>query len=134
VLFLTYEELTADLECCLDRIIAFCNFEVAPEQVPGILERCSFSFMKKHEARFDPVLETLWENGVRLDTFLRQGRVGEGTTELSQWQEEQFERVLRKQLGQYGLDSDREERMAHRGKHCPQVPVARQGIQRTSVC
>jgi hypothetical protein len=104
VLFLTYEELTADLESCVRRIAAFCGFELAPDRIPGVLERCSFAFMKEHESRFDPMFETLWESGVQLNTFLRQGRVGAGATALSRQQEERFERALDKMLGQTGIE------------------------------
>jgi hypothetical protein len=104
ILFLTYEELTADLESCVRRIAAFCGFEVAPDRVSEILERCSFAFMKEHEARFDPMLETLWESGVQLNTFLRHGRVGMGATALSLQQREQFERAFRKRLGGTGIE------------------------------
>jgi hypothetical protein len=104
VLFLTYEELTADLESCVGRIAAFCGFEVASDRVPGILERCRFVFMKEHEARFDPIFETLWESGVQLNTFLRQGSAGTGETALSLQQREQFERAFRKRLGKTGIE------------------------------
>jgi hypothetical protein len=99
VLFLTYEELTRDLEGCLRRIIAFCGFDVPPERFPGILERCGFAFMKQHESRFDPALEALWESGVRLNGFLRNGRTGEGREALTPQQEARFERAFQKQLG-----------------------------------
>jgi hypothetical protein len=103
ILFLTYEELTADLERCVRKIAAFCGFEVAPDRLPGILERCSFAFMKEHEARFDPMFETLWESGVQLNTFLRQGCVGAGATALSRQQEEQFDAAFRKHFPVPGL-------------------------------
>jgi hypothetical protein len=110
VLFLTYEELTDDLEHCVRRIIDFCGFKVPSERIPGILERCRFSFMKEHEARFDPVLESLWEQGVRLNTFLRNGRVGDGTSELSRPQHERFEKVVHKLLEKSFLDVSRKVR------------------------
>jgi hypothetical protein len=94
VLFLTYEELKGDLEGCLHRIIAFCGLDVPVERLPEILERCSFAFMKRHESRFDPALETLWEEGVKLNSFLRNGRVGEGAIQLSREQEARFAEVL----------------------------------------
>ncbi len=93
VLFLTYEELSRDLEGTVRRIIAFCDFEVSEERMPAILERCSFAFMKEHEAKFDPALETLWENGTRLNAFLRAGQVGGGARELTRAQRERFEQV-----------------------------------------
>jgi hypothetical protein len=54
VLFLTYEELTRDLEGCLRKIIAFCGFDVPPERLPVILERCSFASMKRTRASSTP--------------------------------------------------------------------------------
>jgi hypothetical protein len=98
VLFLTYEELTRDLEGCLRRIIAFGGFEVAPERFPAILERCRFDFMKRHESQFDPAMEWLWERGVRLNAFLRAGRVGDGAACLDGVQQERFDRACRRYL------------------------------------
>jgi hypothetical protein len=99
VLFLTYEELTRDLEGCLRRISAFCGFAVPPERFPGIVERCRFEFMKKHESQFDPAMEWLWELGVRLNAFLRAGRVGEGAVYLDPRQQARFDRAYRRHLG-----------------------------------
>src|SRR5262249_62358075 len=82
VLFLTYEELKRDLEACLRRIIAFCGFDVSPERIPEILDRCQFEFMKKYEFQFDPAIELFWERGVRLNSFLRAGRVGDSAVYL----------------------------------------------------
>jgi Sulfotransferase domain len=100
VLFLTYEELARDLEGCLRRISAFCGFVVPPERFPGIVERCRFEFMKKHESQFDPAMEWLWELGVRLNAFLRAGRVGEGAVYLDPRQQTRFERAYRRHLGE----------------------------------
>jgi hypothetical protein len=102
VLFLTYEELTRDLEGCLRRIIAFCGFDVPPERFPIILERCRFDFMKQYERQFDPALETLWETGVRFNSFLRAGRVGEGTICLDSEQKARFDRAYQRYLA--GVD------------------------------
>jgi hypothetical protein len=95
VLFLTYEELVRDLEACICRIAAFCHFEVPPEKLPLILERCSFAFMKQHETKFDPALELLWENGTQLKSFLRAGRTGEGARELTPEQQVRFDQAFR---------------------------------------
>jgi hypothetical protein len=107
VLFLTYEELTRDLEGCLRRISAFYGLAVAPERLPLILERCRFSFMKEHEGQFDPALETLWEQGVQLNAFLRHGRTGEGKDCLSLEQAARFARAFEQQLGTLGMDCRR---------------------------
>jgi peroxiredoxin len=95
VLFLTYEELTRDLESCVRRIAAFCHVQLPPEKRPLILERCSFAFMKQHETKFDPALEMLWENGTQLNSFLRVGRAGQGARELSAEQQVRFDHAFR---------------------------------------
>jgi hypothetical protein len=99
VLLLTYEELTRDLEACLRRIITFCGFKVSPERFPVILERCCFEFMKKHESQFDPAMEWLWERGVRLNSFLRAGRIGDGAMYLDSQQQARFDRAYHRYLG-----------------------------------
>ncbi len=106
VLFLTYEELSRDLEGCVRRIIAFCDFKVPEERMPLILERCSFAFMKEHENKFDPALETLWENGTRLNAFLRAGQVG-AARELTWAQRERFDQVLGGYKGLSGVEAPR---------------------------
>jgi hypothetical protein len=104
VLFLTYEELTRDLEGCVRRTINFCGLDVPPEQLPTILERCAFDFMKQHESRFDPALETLWEEGVQPGAFLRNGRTGEGAVRLSGNQADRFDTALRRHFGPQGTE------------------------------
>jgi hypothetical protein len=106
VLWLSYEELSGDLEKCLRRIIAFCGVQVPPERFPAILERCSFAFMKKHESQFDPAIETFWELGMRLNSFLRAGRVGDGATSLNSEQSARFDRAARRYLLGTGLFVD----------------------------
>jgi Sulfotransferase domain len=95
VLFLTYEELTRDLEGCIRKISDFCGLDTRADTLPGIVERSSFSFMKKHEAQFDPAIEMLWEQGTRLNSFLRNGRVGDGAIHLSCEQLERLEEAFR---------------------------------------
>lgn len=94
VLFLTYEQLSRDLEGCVRRIIAFCDLKAPEENIPKILECCSFEFMKQHEAKFDPALELLWENGTRLQSLLRVGQVGAGAGQLTREQRARFNRVF----------------------------------------
>jgi peroxiredoxin len=103
VLFLTYEELTRDLENCVRRIAAFCHLELSPDKLPLIVELCSFAFMKQHESKFDPALEMLWENGTQLNSFLRSGRTGEGARELTPEQKVRYEHAFSVLLERNGL-------------------------------
>jgi hypothetical protein len=106
VLFLTYEELTRDLEGTIRRIAAFILRDVSDENLPAILERCRFAFMKQYEQKFDPALETLWEQGVQLKSFLRNGRIGEGTVSLTQQQRGRFDKANRERLGDLQIPFD----------------------------
>lgn len=102
VLFLKYEDLVYDLENSLQKIIEFCEFDVESEKIPQILERCSFTFMKKHEDKFDPVTEKMLERGFKMNSFIRKGKVGNWTEYLSSQQEALFEKEFEKRLGKVG--------------------------------
>jgi peroxiredoxin len=104
VLFLRYEELAADLPGSLRRIAAFCGLEVPPERWPGIVERCGFAFMKRHESQFDPLTAMLHEQGFRPNSHLREGRSGAWGDRLSRRQVRRFDKTFTKRLGDTGLD------------------------------
>jgi hypothetical protein len=106
VLFLYYEELTADLPGCLRRISAFCGLEINPERWGDILERCSFAFMKQHESQFDPLTAMLYEQGFQPNSHLRKGQSGSGSEHLSLRQTRRFDKTFTKRLANTGLDFD----------------------------
>jgi len=103
VLFLTYEQLQDDFDGAVRRISDFCGREFSPETLNRVRCRASFEFMKQHEDRFDPVLESLWEQGVQLKSFLRNGRVGEGATTLSEVQQNRFNEAFTWRLKPLGV-------------------------------
>lgn len=103
VLFLTYEELKRDLEGAVRRIAAFLGRDVPPQRMPGIAERCGFAFMKQHEDKFDPAMESLWEQGVKLKSFLRRGRVGDGAVCLTEEQQARFDQTFGSRLRELGV-------------------------------
>ena len=91
VLIVRYEELTSDLAGGIRRIAQFCDIQIAPADLPRILERCSFEFMKQHQRQFDLVAENMRELGAERDAFIRKGSVGEGAVVLSAEQRKVFE-------------------------------------------
>lgn len=103
VLFLRYEELTADLPSTLRKIAAFCGLEIAPQRWPDILQRCSFAFMKQHENQFDPLTAMLYEQGFRPNSHLRQGQSGTGNDQLSHRQALRYDQTFAKRLGDTAL-------------------------------
>ena len=104
VLFLTYEEMTEDLEAAIRKISAFCNFEIHPEALPGILERCSFAFMKQHESKFDTLMEMAWERRLQLNSFFRKGTTADWKGHLDSQQEETFAKEFATRMGDLGMD------------------------------
>jgi len=102
-LFLTYEQLSRDLEGCIRKIAAFIGMELPRERLLATVERSSFDFMKAHEPKFDPALELLWEQGVQLKSFLGNGKVGDGTVRLSESHHARFDSALGRRLAKLGI-------------------------------
>jgi aryl sulfotransferase len=73
VLFVHYDDLTADLEGEMRRIAAFLELDIDEELWPGMVERCTFTSMK---SRPDEIAEfdRLFVGGA--DTFLYKGTNG----------------------------------------------------------
>jgi hypothetical protein len=117
VLFLRYEDLLDDLEGGLRQIIAFCGFDIAPERLASIPERCSFAFMKQHESLFDPITGASWEQGARGKAFLRAGRIGDWRGQLSPEQAARFDRAFDRHLGSIGIDFSPAGSIARSGSH-----------------
>lgn len=104
IIFLTYEDLSSDLEGTVRRIIDFCGLEVAPESLPRILERCSFSYMKKYEPKFSPTAELELLRGIKRDAFIRKGKVGGWREHMTPGQAAEFDRVYEETLGRLDLN------------------------------
>jgi hypothetical protein len=104
VLFLRYEDLVSDLETSIRTIASFCGVALRDEDMPRILGRSGFDFMKQHENQFDHINEVLWEQGMRQRSFLRSGKVGEGTKGLSPGEQALFDGLLNKKVRSAGLE------------------------------
>ena len=99
VLFLRYEDLTGELEGSLHKIADFCGLKIEPAQLPRILERCSLPFMKKHENKFDHIIEQIIESQVNLGHFIRTGGVGGWRDHLNDQQITRFDQEYDRRLG-----------------------------------
>jgi hypothetical protein len=103
VLVLTYEELSADLETAVKRIADFCGITIDPAAMPRILERCSFAFMRQHDAKFagGPVHRN---PGAPETPFIRQGKVGGWRQELDARAVADFQQACDRRLRGLGKD------------------------------
>lgn len=106
VLFLRYEDMVADLEGTIRKIIAFLELEIPEERLPEIIRRCSFQFMKEHEEKFDFAFELLLEQGMTPSTFLRVGRAGGWPSYFSPEQSARYDEKFERSVGRLGLRFD----------------------------
>lgn len=83
VLFLTYEELRADLTGSIGVLADFLGWPMSDAIRDRVLERAGFDFMKAHEEKFDPITETLLDQGLVRGRFIREGRSGRGAQTVS---------------------------------------------------
>jgi hypothetical protein len=100
VLVVTYEELSADLEAAVKRIADFCGITIDPADMPRILERCSFAFMREHDARFSPDARSLPNRSA----FIRKGQVGGWRQELDARSVSDFQEACDRRLRGLGED------------------------------
>ena len=100
VLVVTYEELSADLEAGVKRIADFCGITIDPAAMPRILERCSFAFMREHEAKLSPGAGSLPNQS----SFIRKGQVGGWRQELDARSVSDFQEACDRRLRGLGED------------------------------
>ncbi len=104
VLYVNYEELSADLEAGVRRIADFCGIAIDPAAMPRILERCSFAFMREHDAQFAIDRRMLPKPGPTRPAFIRQGKVGGWREELGAGSVAEFQREFDRWLRDLGDD------------------------------
>jgi hypothetical protein len=104
VLVVTYDELSADLEGQVKRIADFCGITIDPAAMPRILERCSFAFMREHDAKFSVNGPSAVKQAAPETAFIRQGRVGGGRQELDAQAASDFQAACDRRLRGLGED------------------------------
>jgi hypothetical protein len=98
LLIVQYEEMKRDLESVAHRVIEFCGLDVHAREMPRILERSSFAFMKAHQDKFGDQPDHPRNRKV-FDNFIRKGTVGDGQNYVSREQAELIEAGLRRIAG-----------------------------------
>jgi hypothetical protein len=82
LLMLRYQDLIADLPAAIDRIVAFLGWEATAEGRARTIEHASFAWMKANQEKFTRMSKTA-PVVFRNDTFIRQGKVGGHSAELT---------------------------------------------------
>jgi hypothetical protein len=78
VLFLTYEQLSADPSAVIQQIARFMNVELNKEQFEAVMRASAFEEMRRLRDKFDPGRIVPWGKS---DSMLRKGKAG-GSGEL----------------------------------------------------
>ncbi len=107
ILFLRFEDLKDDLEGQIRKIIDFCNLDVKEEAMPGILERCSFQFMKENQDKFDLAKWRAHMLGLNFGNFIRKGEKAQWSKTLDEAQLNQYRKQFDTQLKGLGFDEYR---------------------------
>jgi hypothetical protein len=104
ITYVRFEDLKRDFSGTVRAVAAECAIDATEAVMARVEERCSFAYMKQHEARFAPRNEHFAGKAgmpylVRNpDQFIRHGNVGEGVAALSAGQleayRERFDRSL----------------------------------------
>ena len=95
VLFVHYDDLKQDLAGQVQRMTAFLGLAIAEEQLPAILQRCSFEWMKANAEQFADFGE-LFVQGA--ESFFHRGVAGRWRSELSDDDLREYDRRSRELL------------------------------------
>ncbi len=79
ILYIRYEDLKTDFKGSLFKIADFCNIDINDKDLPRIIERCSFEYMKKYEGKFIPE-----RNKHKNENFIRNGKSGLGKEKFNE--------------------------------------------------
>jgi hypothetical protein len=105
VLVVSYEELRSDLEAGVKRIADFCGITIDPAAMPRILERCSFAFMREHDAKFSVSWPPPPPKPASPEMpFIRLGQVGGWRQELDARAASDFQETCDRRLRGLGED------------------------------
>lgn len=105
VLFLRYETMRGDLRGTLRQLADFTGWSLSPSRETELLELASFDYMKAHEERFDPITETLLDQGLRRGRFIRTGRTGSGAERVTAEMRSRFEALLEQPMRRPDLET-----------------------------
>ena len=101
VLFLTYEQLSADPTGVIARIARFMNVELSAQQLDAVVRASSFTEMQRLRDRFDPGRIVPWGAS---HSMLRQGKSGRSAQLLSPQLRKRIDEHFRAELTSLGCD------------------------------
>lgn len=112
ITYVRFEDLKNDFATTVRRVAEACEIEVTEASMARVLERCSFEYMKQHEARFAPRNQHFAGKPDALyhvrdsSQFIRHGRVGEGIAALTEQQLDAYRARFDRSLAGLALVAD----------------------------
>lgn len=120
VLFLTYEQMRADLPGTVDKIAGLMGVDLTASERAAVIERSTFEHMKKIEHKFDP-RGAPWAS--TKGSMIRRGAHGASAELISAGDQRRIDDYWRAELEKLGSDFPYDEAFAH--KTCAHEPPAR---------
>ena len=101
VLFLTYDSMRADLGAAVDKIAAFLEVQLTPEERAAVVERSSFAYMKRIERKFEAP-GAPWSKST--GSMMRRGESGASGELITRDQQLRIDDYWRAELERIGCD------------------------------
>lgn len=101
VLFLTYEQLSADPSAVVGQIARFMNVKLSTQQLEAVIRASSFSEMQRLRDRFDPGRIVPWG---KAHSMLRKGKAGHSAELLSAQLRARIDDHCRAEVRRLGCD------------------------------
>jgi aryl sulfotransferase len=98
VMLVHFARLKADMAGEIRKIARFLDIAVDESRWPGILEHCSFDYMKSHATPSVPLGGAFWEGGA--ETFINKGTNGRWRDTLSEEESTAYEKRAAAELGE----------------------------------
>ncbi len=112
VLFMTYEDITADLPAAVRRLADLMGVGLTPEEAATIARQCSFGEMKKVASKFDYIKTFPWSKPE--GATIRRGKRGASNELLPPELQRRIDDHFRAELKRFGCDFPFDEAFAPR--------------------
>lgn len=102
LLFLTYEEMKADLPAAVTKIATLMGVDLTPDELARVLEQSSYAHMKTISHKFDPLVDVPWTSAKGV--MVRRGESGSADELLNEEQKRRVDDYWRAELKRLGSD------------------------------
>jgi len=91
IIYLNYEDIISDKRAVIIKLADFLDIPISENVIDRVIERTSFSFMKKHEKKFGE--RPVANDERKFNQFIRKGKVGKGKDQFTKEQIEKYQKL-----------------------------------------